>query len=557
MRKLNKLFLAVIFISSAKFSFAQIDTTKIKPVEIVSSYKPIIREVAKINFSGSQLPADTNRTVKFYDVPAQNLSYSYKSISLKPLAYTSDSMVEMGDRNFVKAGFGNYTTPYLKAGISIGDGSSKLLNVYGDYISSKGKIKYQDFSNLSLKAAGSYFFSGHEAYSDVSFRNDRYFLYGYDHNLFDFAKQDVLQQFQEMDVRVGLKNTGENKLGVKYDPTIRANFFSLKDKVSESSYQFSAPLEKLFGESFSVKAAAVADLTNYTTKNLTPDNIRLSNNVIKIPVSVSYFSDRFNIHGGITPAWDNGQFVYLPDVYADFELSKKSLVLQAGWVGNINKNTFRNLSLVNPFLQAFTYQKNTRETEYYGGIKSSLGKHFSFNAKAGFVTYRNYQLFINDTSSFANSKSFLISNENLLYNFRIHGDASYTVKDKFTASAGVTVNGFTGLTENEKAWSTVPLEVTASLRWWIMQKLLLKSDFYLFAGSPYVEKGNIQGRLTGTDLSAGAEYKINKRFSAFVNLNNIFGNSYERWRNYPVYGFNFLGGVVYRFSSILPDKNIQ
>lgn len=547
----------MVILVSVEFASAQIDTTKIRPIEIISSYKPVIRDVAKINFSGAQLPADTNRSVKFYDVPAQNLSYSYQSISLKPLAYTSDSMVEMGDRNFVKAGFGNFTTPYFKAGISMGNGSTKLLNIYGDYISSKGKIKYQDFTNLSLKAAGSYFFSGHEVYSNIGFRNDSYFLYGYDQNAFSFSKQDIRQLYQETDVHVGLRNIGENKLGIKYDPNIRANFFSLTDRVAESSYQFSLPLEKLFGQSFAIKATAVADLTNYTTKNLTPNDTSLSNNVIKIPVSVSYYSDRFNIHGGLMPAWDNGQFVYLPDVYADYELSKKALVIQAGWIGNINKNTFRNLSLVNPYLQAFTYQKNTRETEYYGGIKSSLGKHFSFNAKAGFVTYKNYQFFINDTSSLSNSKSFLISNENVLYNFRIHGDASYTVKDKFTASAGVTANGFTGLTENEKAWHTVPLEIAASIRWWIWQKLLFKSDFYLFTGSPYIEKGNNQDRLSGTDLSAGVEYKINKRFSAFANVNNIFGKSYERWRNYPVYGLNFLGGVVYRFSSILTGKDIQ
>lgn len=557
MRKIKMIFCLLFLIFLSNFSKAQIDTTKIKPVEIVSSYKPIIRDVAKINFSGTQLPADTNRSVKIYDVPAQNLSYGYKSISLKPLAYTSDSMVEMGDRNFVRAGFGNYTTPYFKAGLSLGDGSTKLLNIYGDYISSKGKIKYQDFSNLSLKTSGSYFFSGHEVYSNLTFKNNRYFLYGYDHNLFDFAKQDLLQQFQDVDVHVGLRNTEGNNLEVIYNPNVRVNFFSLKDRVGESSYQFNIPVEKLFGESFSVKASAIADLTNYTTKNISPENIRLSNNVIKIPVSVSYYSDRFNIHGGITPAWDNGNFVYLPSIYADYELSKKSLVLQAGWIGDINKNTFRNLSSINPFLQSFTSQKNTRETEYYGGIKSSLGKHFSFNAKAGFVTYRNYQLFINDTSSIVNSKSFLISNENLMYNLKIHGDASYVIKDKFSASAGFTANGYTGLKENEKAWHTVPLEITASLRWWIWHKLLLKSDFYLFAGSPYIEKGNTQGRLSGADLNAGLEYKINKRFSAFVNLNNIFGNSYERWRNYPVYGFNFLGGVVYRFSSILPGKNIQ
>jgi outer membrane receptor protein involved in Fe transport len=45
----------------------------------------------------------------------------------------------------------------------------------------------------------------------------------------------------------------------------------------------------------------------------------------------------------------------------------------------------------------------------------------------------------------------------------------------------------------------------------------------------------------------GFEYKIKKQFGAFINLNNIFGKNYERWHNYPVYGFNVLGGLSLQF----------
>jgi outer membrane receptor protein involved in Fe transport len=51
----------------------------------------------------------------------------------------------------------------------------------------------------------------------------------------------------------------------------------------------------------------------------------------------------------------------------------------------------------------------------------------------------------------------------------------------------------------------------------------------------------------GTDLSAGAEYKINKQFSAWINVNNILNDKYERWHNYPVYGLNLSGGVLINF----------
>jgi outer membrane receptor protein involved in Fe transport len=102
--------------------------------------------------------------------------------------------------------------------------------------------------------------------------------------------------------------------------------------------------------------------------------------------------------------------------------------------------------------------------------------------------------------------------------------------------------------DNDKAWGTIPLEITASMRWWAFKQVMLKSDFRTFSGGPYLLKDNINGTLSGAvDLSAGLEFAINKKFSAWVDVNNIFNNKYERWHNYQVYGLNILGGVIVKF----------
>jgi hypothetical protein len=31
-------------------------------------------------------------------------------------------------------------------------------------------------------------------------------------------------------------------------------------------------------------------------------------------------------------------------------------------------------------------------------------------------------------------------------------------------------------------------------------------------------------------------------------MNNLFNNRYERWNQYPVFGFNVLGGVTFAFN---------
>ena len=70
----------------------------------------------------------------------------------------------------------------------------------------------------------------------------------------------------------------------------------------------------------------------------------------------------------------------------------------------------------------------------------------------------------------------------------------------------------------------------------------------MFGGGNYITKGNTAKPFnSGADLSAGMEFKVNKMFSAWLDVNNIFNNKYERWHNYEVYGLNVLGGVRITF----------
>jgi hypothetical protein len=219
--------------------------------------------------------------------------------------------------------------------------------------------------------------------------------------------------------------------------------------------------------------------------------------------------------------------------------------LQAGLTGRLIKNSYQNLSAINPYLQTDSVQHNTKEIEFYGGIKATLGDHFNFNAKASYLSYTNLPFFVNNKT---NQELFYVSNESSVKNFRVHGDLSYISQDKFTATAGITFNGYTGMKDNERAWGTIPVEVNASLRWWAFKQVMIKGDFTAFRGAPVLLSDNTDATLKGgNDLSAGVELMINKKFSAWLDVNNIFNNKYQRWYNYPVYGLNVLGGVTFKF----------
>ncbi len=526
---------------------AQKDTLKkTSTVDINSAYKPVLRNAVKINFSATHLNADTTTPNLTYSIPAQNLFYSYQPIPLSALALQQDTNLYLGLRNYVKAGYGNFTTPYVSAGFSFGDGKKFLANVYADYISSKGKLLYQDYSRLNVKAAGSLFLPTNEVYAGVNVKMHENFLYGFDTGLYKYSKKDVRQQFQDFSGNIGIRNTKTGEFGINYNPNLQVSSFTNVNKLTETSFILTAPVEKKFGEVFAFKLEAKADITSYATKNIIPNNIKFNNNVFQVSPSLVFSTPRASINAGITPTWDNGKFVWLPNVYAEAFIAENAFAFQAGWVGRLTKNTYRNLSEVNPYLKTFTTQQNTKEIEYYGGIKGTLGRHFNFNAKAGYITYTNLPFFINDTAT--DGKAFVISNETRVNNFRVHGDVSYVSKEKLTVTAGITYNGYVGMKSNAKAWNTLPLEFTSSLRWWAFKQVLLKADFYAFSGSFYLDKGNVAKAFKpGSDLSAGIEFKINKTFSAWMDVNNILNNKYQRWHNYEVYGLNLMGGVRVNF----------
>lgn len=518
------------------------DTTRRQTIEITSSYKPSLRNSVKINLYASPITPDTTRPRLAYFIPSENLFFSYKPVALKPLSLNTDTTLRLGDRNELKVGYGNLSTPYISGAFSFGDGKKSLGNIYGDYISSIGKIKNQDFSEINLKGTGSIFSAKNETYAGVAFSQHENYLYGYNHALDSFAKSDIRRSYQDLSVNLGWRNISNNDLGINYDPHLVVHEFSRESKVNETSLIVTLPVEKRFSDAVSVKVAALGNFDKYTVKN---SSFSISNNLFQLAPELVYYSDRFTFHGGITPSWNNNTLAVLPNIYGEAQLQQNVLVIQAGWVGRYIPNTFRSLSKENPYIQDLSFLNNTKEIQYYGGIKATIGKHFNFNAKAAVISYRDMPLFINDSTI---GNSFVVTNESKLTDLQIHGDLNYISQDKFTVSGALDLNSYTGLHDNSKAWGLYPLKLTGSLRWNAFKQVIFKSDLIAFSGAKALtQDGSGKNLKGGTDLSAGVEFKLNKQFSVWLDMDNILNSKYEYWNNYPVYGFQVIGGLLIHF----------
>jgi hypothetical protein len=288
--------------------------------------------------------------------------------------------------------------------------------------------------------------------------------------------------------------------------------------------------------------AANADISSYST--LTNS---ISNNIFSIAPNLNYNNNIYKLNIGFKPTWDNSKFAFLPTIFGEYKLANEKLSLTAGWLGYFQKNNYKNLAAINPFIEQSTNFLNTKINEQFVGIKGSLGNHFNFNGQVSFLKFTNQALFINDDAAI-NAQTFKVLYEPNLKAVRIAGEIAYTTQEKFSFISAIKYTQFTGQDSFPKAYGIVPLEINSSLKYKVLKDVFVKADLFLFTGN-YYKIQTIQSEKTNAafDFNLGAEYKVLNKLNVYLDFNNLFNNQYQRWHQYNVLGFNIVAGIVYSF----------
>ncbi len=543
----KRFFLPVLLIILSLGAMAQQDTTKRRTIDITSTFKPELREPAKVNFNASPMVADTARPRLQYDIPAKNLLFAYQPADLKPLSLDADPLAGWAYSNFIKLGFGNVHQPYLKAGFSFGDGESSFVNVFADHYSSKGDLPFQKNNLTKIGAMLTYKTpSDLEWNAGVGFTSDDYYLYGFRPDTLSYTKDQLRQRFQTIDARVSMRNTVPTGFGLTYNPSARISVFADKHdpKTTEANSVINLPVQKSFSQSVAFDLGITADLTNYRAEGLTKktDN----NNIFLVSPAVLLKRSNLFLHAGLTPSWDRGVFHMLPNVMADITTNDQRFTLQLGWIGYYDKGSYQRFAGINPWLSRPDSLINTRVQEGYFGFKGSVGNHFSYSAKVGYQQHLDIPLFVNDS---LDGKTFLTVYEDKLNIFQTHAEAEYRVGEKFSAKGVLNWNIFK-IQDEPRPWGMLPLELSAALRWQLLTDLYLRAELWAWDGPQYWDwkmRTSFKEK-PAFDLNAGAEFRISPNFNVWLQMNNIMNNRYERWHQYEVFGFNILGGIVYSFN---------
>jgi len=310
--------LIALFLLVSGSLWAQRDTTKPRQITVTSTFKPVLKEAAKINFNASPAATDTTKPRLQYSLPNQNLSFAFQPGTLRPLALPVDTGNKWKNESFVKLGYGNLRNPFLHGALSVGDGQTAGLTAQVKHISAEGKRKYQEFSNTSADV-NAYFKNqkGLEWNARVGALQEKYNKYGFKPGTLVFPEDSLNVRFQTWRGRLSFRNMNRGEFGLSYAPEVKIDVFSDQLNNSESNTYLNLPLQKSIGKTFAVDLALTANLSRYKPEKKND----VANNFLMISPSLIYKSPNIKIQAGIRPSWDNSEFKAFPNVMGEFSTS--------------------------------------------------------------------------------------------------------------------------------------------------------------------------------------------------------------------------------------------
>lgn len=517
------------------------DTVKGATIEVLQSYKPELRKVYKPAISPSMPPADTSRPEFTYQVPQQTLLYSYNSFPLRPLALGKDS-VRLPYSDYLKVGGGNLSTLLIDAGLGRFRGEDYETAINLQHTSRRGRIYEQRASRTGLIANGTLHRNdmAHSAFVDMS--SSQYHYYGYDHGLVHFPIETIRQRFTDINIGVSTKNEAEGFMGINYNPSLAFSLYKDRFSATETAIDLKVPASYELDTATTLQMGVNILYAKYVQSTAGIDQ---NNNIFQLTPAVKFRKNGIVGHAGLYPTFGKGAAYLLPDLWANFNIENTQINFTAGYHSELRQNTYEQLSTKNPFMRNNYSIRQTRTNELFLAARTNVSNHIALDVKLAWRQYRNLPLFINDTT--ADEKQFLIAYDPKVNALVWEGTARYQVANTFSIGLSPAFINFVTKTYR-RVWHEPAIRMMGDVMVKPMKQLTV-TGYLLFMDQLYaVKRGNATEKLNPIfDLGGMAEYDLTERIGAFIQVNNLLNNRYQRWYLYESFGFNIFGGIRLKF----------
>ncbi|GAB2773636.1 TonB-dependent receptor domain-containing protein [Salinimicrobium soli] len=558
----------IIFFLATGFLYSQ--EIKSDSIVVVSSYTPSVHDAFKIK----EKPSITDSV----NLEKKTVQYSIFSVPVASTFTPAKGRATTVERerppklydNYITLGFGSYKSVLAEFYSNLEINRTDNFGIFLTHNSAQGGIEnvvlddnyYDTELNLNYSSRG----------RDLIWNMD----FGAEHQLYNWygvptpADGDTWPEFDPQHNYLSAYIGGEVNLDDSFFNRAKARYRYFRDdfESAEHHFTFKPTLElPIGGEIFNTNL--VLDFVNgsFDREYLFDEGINYSFLNVGLQSGLVILRDDLTLNLGAavyysldTEASDGGIYVY-PQVTASYRMAGEYFIAYAGLEGDLKQNTYYNFASENPFLSpTLTIRPTDQQYNAYVGAKGKLSNSVGYNIRGGYMAEDVKPLFLsnhpildanNQPYTYGNSFSVVYDQVKTISAF---GELNFDVSSNFN----LRVNGeyfIYDTDQQQEAWNLPDFKANLLADYQITKNWFAGANFFLVG-----ERKDLEYGQNGTpidfepvtldgyfDMNANLGYRFNDRLSIFAKGNNLLGENYEKWKDYPVLGLQLMAGATYKF----------
>lgn len=500
--------------------------------------------------------SETSVEYEFYERKPKGIQeVAFEPNIVSPDAIKKTNTNRIGYPNYFKVGGGNYGRIYAETFINSPQNQNLVFGVHALHNSARrGPIQGENSGNANteIEVMGKYHSGSYELKADASWNRRNYYFYGYDTTIVDLEQDQIRQRLNIFDIGVAIENT-KPKAAVDYK--LSTQFRHLQDFYQEKEIDWGTHFTAYF-PIIKNKVTAVVDAQAYLTEQSSnfEENPTKRRNLFRVEPSFNLDFNAFNAKIGFKAVneFDQVKGINATRGFPTVTLTYKTQGLYyffAGFDGDVIRNTLGKFYNENPWIKSQVNLSNTvKEQEYFIGSRGDISTSgLSYNFKASYGKY-NGLYFYNIYDAYDGPigvRRFEVYYDNNSTDFaNVSLELNYQALDFWQTNLSADYFYYETV-DLQEAYHRPNFEARLGNTFKVSDKIVSNLDLYFLSNTIGTDPFRFEDIAIPAIIDVNAEitYLFSEQFSAFVKLNNLVGQNYQRFLYYPQMGLNFVAGI--------------
>ncbi len=569
MKHLTIIIAILVLISSTIFGQRPIDVNEVR---IVAPFEPRISDAFKINDNPNIDDLKPEKPAFNYSITPRKLETRFQLAPIRPAQVNQPAPPAL-NHGHLRLGFGSQATPYAELFVNSNRSKTHAVGLNIRHYSSLSSIPNYAFAGFAENLAnlfGTYFFGNSLLNGGLGFSHDRMHYYGFDPTDYGFAphgqtptqgqldlnKKDYSQNITRFNANVGLRNRENSSSKVIYGIGLDYKLFADRHDAKEQLTTLNGRIgHNIDGSVKSYENPLISLDLNAKFFNNTLQQNSLSSTIVSMMPGVGYKGSNFSAFAGVNAVvkvdTSKTSLGIYPNFMVEASLIDQYLKVHGKLSGGLKQQSLDELTRINPFLgPSSDLRVENTKINVAGGVKGIFSDNLSYNLSFSGARIQNYALYATDFLSQFQNK-FLIVYDTIT-RIGLRGELFSSFGQKAQARFSATYYQY-ALKNELMPWHLPEVELSLNTKLNITDEIILSADLF-GRGKTFAKTFDTDNTVIGrklhdfvVDFNIGGEYKITPTLSAFIQVQNATGKSFERWLNYPTRGINVFGGIGWSF----------